>query len=174
MLVVTVLARHQFIRLQTRIHSTVAGSLVAYIGYLRLFLRPIPVKRKLCHCLLTMGSVAIGGALCGRASLLRLGTNPPRHFIQASVKERDPIGGRVDTGAKSKTDPKDLLIELQRLRGQRARLRAELTTKEQKLKARDAEPAQPDQQSNNTHADAQIESGNGACFWSHKSFVWLA
>ena len=80
--------------------------------------------------------------------------------MQASLREREPIGERVTTGSKATTDPQDLLQELERLRGQRARLRTELTSKEQKLRARTTEAAPSPQQINDTYVDDKIKSGN--------------
>ena len=99
-------------------------------------------------------------ALSGRAIPLHRVYVPSRLVSQASVREREPIGERVTTGSKSSTDPKDLLQDLQRLREQRARLRAELTSKEQNLRSRAVEAAPPPQQDGDTHVDGPIDSGN--------------
>ena len=108
-----------------------------------------------------MGPVPLGmGAFCGRAPPSQCRSNLARHQTRASVKEREPVGGRASTSTKSKTDPKDLLLELQRLREQRARLRAELNSKEQRLKAKEVADPQPAHQSVGAHADLQIMSGD--------------
>ena len=70
------------------------------------------------------------------------------------------MGGQVDTSTKSKTDPKDLLQDLKRLREQRARLRAELTSQEQKVLAGQEDSAQPGRSSVDSVADLGNKSGN--------------
>ena len=102
------------------------------------------------------------GVFCGRPLPLHRAFNTPRKALQASVKEHEPIEDRVNTSRNSTTDAKDLLSELQRLRKQRARLRAELTSKEQKLKAKAVEAVPPPEPSADTHVDDQIDSGNVA------------
>ncbi len=99
-------------------------------------------------------------ALSGRAIPLHRVYVPNRLALQASVREREPIGERVTTGSKSSTDPKDLLQDLQRLREQRAHLRAELTSKEQNLRSKAVEATPPPQQGGDTHVDGPTESGN--------------
>ena len=102
------------------------------------------------------------GVFCGRPLPLHRTFNTPRKALQASIKEHEPIEDRVNTSRNSSTDAKDLLSDLQRLRKQRARLRAELTSKEQKLKAKGAEDAPLPEPSVDTHVDDQIDSGNVA------------
>ncbi len=70
------------------------------------------------------------------------------------------MGGRASTSTNSKNEPKDLLVELQRLREQRTRLRAELNSKEQKLQSKDVAETQPAHRSKGAHADMQIVSGD--------------
>ena len=110
---------------------------------------------------MSMGPVPIAmSAVCIRPLLLHRAAVANRIRVQASVREREPIGERVTTGTKANTDPKDLLQDLQRLREQRARLRTELTSKEQKLRARATTSPPPPQETVDAHADEEIESGN--------------
>lgn len=112
---------------------------------------------------MTMGlALMANGVFCGRPVPLHRALNTPRKALQASVKEHEPIEDRVNTSRNSSTDAKDLLSELQRLRQQRARLRAELTSKEHKLKAKAAEAVPLPESSVDTHVDDQIDSGNVA------------
>lgn len=96
----------------------------------------------------------------GRALFLNQVAVRKRAVLQASVREREPIGERVINGSKSSTDPKDLLQELQRLREQRARLRADLTSKEKSLRARAVEGASEPQHSGTKYSVGPIESGD--------------
>ena len=108
-----------------------------------------------------MGPVPVqAGAFSGRAYPWQSCGSPYRRHIHASVKQRVPTGGQVDTGTKSKTDPKDLLQDLKRLREQRARLHAELTSQEQKVLAGQVDSAQPGQSSIDSDADPGKKSGN--------------
>lgn len=108
-----------------------------------------------------MGPVPLqAAAFSGRAYPWKSVGSPYRRHIHASVKQPVPMGGQVDTGTKSKTDPKDLLQDLKRLREQRARLRAELTSQEQKALAGQENSAQPRQSSINSDADPGNKSGN--------------
>ena len=107
-----------------------------------------------------MGPVPVpSGAFSGSTHPWRCVASPYRRYIHASVKQREPMGGQVNTGTRSKTDPKDLLQDLKRLREQRARLRAELTSQEQKVRAGQAESAQPGQRSIEGDADPRNKSG---------------
>ena len=108
-----------------------------------------------------MGPVPVqAGAFSGRAYPWQSVGSPYRRHIHGSVKQRVPVGGQVDTDTKSKTDPKDLLQDLKRLREQRARLRAELTSQEQKVLAGQVNYAQPGQSSIDSDADPGNKSGN--------------
>ena len=108
-----------------------------------------------------MGPVPVqAGAFSGRAYPWQSIGSPYRRHIHASVKQRVPMGGQVDTGTKSKTVPKDLLQDLKRLREQRARLRAELTSQEQKVLAGQVDSAQPGQSSIDSDADPGNKSGD--------------
>ena len=110
---------------------------------------------------MSMGPVPIAmNAVCIRPLLLHRAAVANRMKVQASVREREPIGERVTTGTKANTDPKDLLQDLQRLREQRARLRTELTSKEQKLRARANKSPPSPQHTVDAHADEESESGN--------------
>ncbi|CAK0737501.1 hypothetical protein CVIRNUC_000923 [Coccomyxa viridis] len=110
-----------------------------------------------------MGPVPLqAAAFSGRAYPWTSVGSPYRRHIHASVKQPVPMGGQVDTGTKSKTDPKDLLQDLKRLREQRARLRAELTSQEQKALAGQENSAQPRQSSINSDADPGNKSGPSA------------
>ena len=102
------------------------------------------------------------GVFCGRPLFLHRAFNAPRKALQASITEREPIEDRVNTSKSSHTDAKDLLSDLQRLRKQRARLRAELTSKEQKLKAKGVEAVPPPEPGVDIHVDDQIDSGKDA------------
>ena len=110
-----------------------------------------------------MGPVPVqAGAFSGRAYPWQSVGGPDRRHIHASVKQRAPMGGQVDTGTKSKTDPKDLLQDLKRLREQRARLRAALTSQEQKVLAGQVHSAQPGQNSIDSDADPGNKLGKAS------------